>query len=47
MEGEHKDPFYYIELLFKDWLQEARLEEIALLLQILGEELHRRAKARY
>ncbi len=47
MDGEHRDPFYYIELLFKDWLQEARLGEIALLLQLVGEELQRRSRARY
>ncbi len=47
MDGVHKDPFYYIELLFKDWLQEARLSEVALLLQLVGEELQRRARARY
>jgi hypothetical protein len=47
MEGEQKDPFHYIELLFKEWMQRARLGEIALLLQLIGEELQRRAKVRY
>jgi hypothetical protein len=47
LEGEQKDPFHYIELLFKEWMQAARLGEIALLLQLIGEELHRRARARY
>jgi len=37
------DPFRHMETLLRDWLQAARLREIARILALIGEELAKRA----
>jgi hypothetical protein len=37
------DPFRHMESLMRDWLQAARLRDIARVLALIGEELARRA----
>ncbi len=44
MADERKDPFQYLESFFRTWLEGALLTEIARLLELVGEEIRRRAQ---